>query len=106
MRSFRVAQRKDRVGGVAAIYREVCLRVGARVGLTAHARNSGDLPRKSACKWVHVMALLRMRASASEQVDAIGLNEQRVPETREETCVCSVVCNAAAEGRALRQAQS
>ena len=49
-----------------------------------------------------MMALLRMRASASEQVDAIGLNEQRVPETREETCVCSVVCNAAAEGRALR----
>ena len=82
MRSFRVAHRKDRVGGVAAIYRE------------------------STHEWVHVMALLRMRASASEQVDAVGLNEQRVPETKEETCVCLVVCNAAAEGRALRQAQS
>ena len=61
---------------------------------------------KSAREWVHVMALLRMRASASEQVDAISLNEQRVPETREETCACSFVCNAAAEGRALGQAQS
>ena len=79
--------------------------MGARDGLTAHAHNSGDLPRKSAREWVRVMALLRMHASASEQVDAISLNEQRVPETREETCACSFVCNAAAEGRALGQAE-
>jgi hypothetical protein len=33
---------------VAAIYREVCLRVAARDGLTAHARNS---ERAGGCNW-------------------------------------------------------